>query len=104
MHTLSLQHSKRCFLILAVFDPILIHIPTQMKAICRTSSIQMGCQEEGLRIVSAESAIKAMLSSSPMVSNVLNVPKYKSEQRNLEASDDRREKPRPRFLLTLRKQ
>lgn len=75
-HTLSLRHSKRCFLILVVFDPILKHIPTQMKARCRTFSIQMGCQEEGLRTVSAESAIKPMLSSSPMVSNVLNVPTY----------------------------
>lgn len=61
---LSAHHSKRCFLILVVFDPILKHIPAQMKAICRTFSIQMGCQEEGLRIVSAESAIKPMLSSS----------------------------------------
>lgn len=77
MHTLFLCATvKRCFLILVVFDPILKHIPTQMKARCRTFSIQMGCQEEGLRTVSAESAIKPMLSSSPMASNALNVPTY----------------------------
>lgn len=51
--TRSLQRSKRCFFIRVLFDPILQHIPTQMKATCRTLRIQMGCQEEGLRVVSA---------------------------------------------------